>query len=164
MRMIFKKKLLWMNNLQNYDFNSSKHGDHEPKTFVSYLRVNTTSWGITVFGVWPCVTGCWVSDVSGPIPCLETTGTIYTVTERHIPEDLMSRPHLCGSPKVRMLRFHDGNQSSGAVRENVVCFTNCRKRSGENTGIVNATAGVSYRVETALKGWASWLLYKNIYL
>lgn len=51
-----------------------------------------------------------------------------------------------------MLRFHDENQSSGAVRENVVYIRACGTRSGKNSGIVNVRAGVSYIVETALKG------------
>jgi len=94
----------------------------EIMTFVSYLSVNTTSWGITFSGIWPCVTGCWVPAVTGQIPCLETAGTIYTVMERHILEDVMSPLHLCGSPKIRTLRLHDENKSGVAVGENDHCL------------------------------------------
>jgi hypothetical protein len=72
--------------------------------------------------MWPFVTGCWVPAVTEQIPCLETAGTIYTVMARHIPEDVMSRPQLCGSPKVRTLRLHDENLSSVAVGENDRCL------------------------------------------
>ena len=124
---LIKTIFFWMWNLQNSNFNSSQYGDHELKTSISYLNVNTTSWGITLSGVRPCITGCWFSDVTERIHCLETSGTKHTVTQRRITEDLMSHPHLCESvfmtKKSRMVPY---------VKIIPVYFTNRRKRSGKN--------------------------------